>query len=1474
MKMKLRAFIPLFILLVAASGLRAQSTRDFSGIPVSDDAYQLDRFFTSYELYQMPVAAIDAWLHGEGNHREMVLDLPEIAQWTMHLYPNDLRAPGYVLRSPEGRQRSDKTITFMGHIGQGGRSEVRIAVQDPYLSVYVRTLEGEELYLEPVFRFAEGADRNVFVAYRKKDVIERADNGCMAIEAEQFMQRNAPVKPGDDTEQEELQGEAAPMMNCFEIEVATAHDKAMFDKYGSVASCEGHAFSIMNLIAVNFDNEFANEIQFYISEQFVETSNPNFPTGSTNAGQVLQAFRSWGNNGGFFGNSYDLGQLWTNRDFQGGTIGIAYVDAVCGSFGYHALQDFSNNQNLLRVLTAHEIGHNLGCNHDASGSPFIMAPSVNNSNQWSNPSISAVNNSVPAYGCFSSCSVAAPPVANFNANNTSGCAPLTVQFFDQSQNNPTNWFWTFPGGTPSTSSDENPVVTYFDEGVYDVSLTVTNGGGTDQITFTNYITVEGVPLTDFDYIDNQLNVEFFNLTANATLLTWDFGDGTSPITGAPGQTIPGGTHGGRTTGTFNNPTHQYLQDGFYPVVLTAENPCGIHQQTQAVQVVSPVSADFTSNVQSGCPVLTVDFESMASANTTQWSWTFPGGTPASSTAENPTVQYSTPGTYQVTLQVQNTRYQDVEVKTGYITVLAGPTADFDYAVNNKTVNFTNTTQNGNVVFWDFGDGTISNNNNPTHTYAVDSIYTVMLVTQNACGMDTAFAEVEVGVPPTAGFAANPTEGCAPLNVQFINQSSPNASHFYWSFEGGNPSTSVEESPNVLYNQAGSFKVSLVAYNGLGEDSVVLQDYIVIEPLPEADFSESRNGRVVNFVNQSQDATSYLWDFGDGQFSSEENPFHEYAMDGSYTVILEATNDCGVDSYELQIDITTPPEAAFSASVTEGCAPLEVQFTNNSTANAENFEWSFPGGEPESSTEENPVVTYTEAGSYNVSLIVSNAQFSDTLLLQNLIVVNDLPVAGFNASVSGAEVQFSDASIRGDSYTWDFGDGGLSQEMSPVHQYAANGSYSVTLIVENECGTDSFSQEIIIDAYPVAGFNADMQTGCAPLSVQFAAQAENYESLEWSFEGGNPASSTEEAPQVVYEEPGVYQVMLVAGNALGRDSLVELAYIEVLADPTAEFDFAINAYTVSFSNTSQNASSYAWDFGDGNTDIVPAPRHTYEEPGVYTVQLIAEGLCGADTISYEVEIIDQTPVVSIAMNQNTGCVPMTVSFMDQSTNEPTAWNWSFEGGNPASSNAQNPVVEYTEAGVYRVSLEVSNQFGTSKEVYDSLITVLPLPESAFDLVQLADTVWLTNTSMHYDSLRWDFGDGTGSTEENPVHVYENNGVYTVVLTVFGPCGSSRKEVEVVVDLSSVVGLEELGTVELFPNPNPGQFTLRVTGMNTEGDVVLEIRDILGRAITQQIVDTYALRAGYRLDGLGLRAGSYILVLRKDNRLSTISFIVME
>src|SRR5690606_743968 len=111
MKRKLRAFIPLFILLVAASGLRAQSTRDFSGIPVADEAYQLDRFFTSYELYRMPVAAIDAWLHGEGNHREMVLDLPELAQWTMHLYPNDLRAPGYVLRSPEGRQRSDKTIT-------------------------------------------------------------------------------------------------------------------------------------------------------------------------------------------------------------------------------------------------------------------------------------------------------------------------------------------------------------------------------------------------------------------------------------------------------------------------------------------------------------------------------------------------------------------------------------------------------------------------------------------------------------------------------------------------------------------------------------------------------------------------------------------------------------------------------------------------------------------------------------------------------------------------------------------------------------------------------------------------------------------------------------------------------------------------------------------------------------------------------------------------------------------------------------------------------------------------------------------------------------------------------------------------------------------------------------------------------------------------------------------------------------------
>ena len=150
---------------------------------------------------------------------------------------------------------------------------------------------------------------------------------------------------------------------------------------------------------------------------------------------------------------------------------------------------------------------------------------------------------------------------------------------------------------------------------------------------------------------------------------------------------------------------------------------------------------------------------------------------------------------------------------------------------------------------------------------------------------------------------------------------------------------------MVYNTPGSYDVTLIAINSAGADTITLADYITVNPNAVAGFTSSAAGRTVTFTNSSSNATSYSWAFGDGNFSTDTNPIHEYADDGTYTVVLSATNDCGTVTMSETIVIITAPTAGFTSNVTSGCAPLTVSFMNQSSSNAANFQWGFPGGSP-------------------------------------------------------------------------------------------------------------------------------------------------------------------------------------------------------------------------------------------------------------------------------------------------------------------------------------------------------------------------------------------------------------------------------------------------------------------------------------------------------------------------------------------------
>ena len=349
--------------------------------------------------------------------------------------------------------------------------------------------------------------------------------------------------------------------------------------------------------------------------------------------------------------------------------------------------------------------------------------------------------------------------------------------------------------------------------------------------------------------------------------------------------------------------------------------------------------------------------------------------------------------------------------------------------------------------------------------------------------------------PTADFSGTPLSGFAPLAVNFTDASLPGGSaiaSYAWDFGDGN--TSTEQNPTHVYNTAGTYTVSLTVTDGDGNSAAETKtDYVTVDQAvaPIADFSGTPTSGLapltVNFSDLSTAGsgtiTSYAWDFGDGGSSTEQNPSYTYNAAGTYTVSLTVTDDLGNSGTEsktayITVDAVVNPTADFSGTPTSGLAPLTVNFSDLSTAGSgtiTSYAWDF--GDGGSSTEQNPSYTYNAAGTYTVSLTVTDdlgnsGTESKTAYITVDAVVN--PTADFSGTPTSGlaplTVNFSDLSTAGSgtitSYAWDFGDGGSSTEQNPSYTYNAAGTYAVSLTVTDDLGnsgTESKTAYITVDA---------------------------------------------------------------------------------------------------------------------------------------------------------------------------------------------------------------------------------------------------------------------------------------------------------------------------------------------------------------------------------------------------------------------------
>ncbi|MDK2974938.1 MAG: hypothetical protein PWP08_1309 [Methanofollis sp.] len=328
----------------------------------------------------------------------------------------------------------------------------------------------------------------------------------------------------------------------------------------------------------------------------------------------------------------------------------------------------------------------------------------------------------------------------------------------------------------------------------------------------------------------------------------------------------------------------------------------------------------------------------------------------------------------------------------------------------------------------------------------------------------------------------------------------------------------------------------------------------------------------------------------------------------------------VDALDLYSAVGAAPTASFTAAPLTGPAPLAVNFTDTSIG-ATAWEWSF--GDGNGSTGQNPSHTYAAPGTYTVSLTASSLFGSATVEKAGYVTVTAPPLAAdFSANETAGTVpftvQFADESTGTlNAWNWSFGDGTTSTEQHPVHTYTAPGAYTVSLTVADAYeSTDTTTAEgyIVADAPPlIAAFTTNVTSGFVPFTVRFNDTSTGTPiAWHWNFGDGN--TSTDRNPVHRYESAGLFTVNLTVtdayGAASGNETIIQARTL-MHPDFSANLTAGVVPFAVGFTDlTPENASTWHWDFGDGNTSTEQHPVHTYAVSGIHTVSLTVDGDCGS------------------------------------------------------------------------------------------------------------------------------------------------------------------------------------------------------------------------------------------------------------------------
>ncbi|MFC2136554.1 PKD domain-containing protein [Bacteroidota bacterium] len=911
------------------------------------------------------------------------------------------------------------------------------------------------------------------------------------------------------------------------------------------------------------------------------------------------------------------------------------------------------------------------------------------------------------------------PYADYYIDKHLVC-PLEDVYFEAEGTGIVSVLWEFGDMNISKRSSTNHE--YYKLGEFPVTLTMTNGCGEDTV-FKDTIKVVDDKMIDGsvsmsisnDSVCPDTYISFYSSSDENLEVLWDFGDG--------------------NTASYYNVSHSYAATGTYEVTVTFTNICGKDTTLKdTVHIVDDVeiSMVYVNHRLEVCIGEEVNMY-VSGSNLVDADWVFEDGVTESGT--NISRSFDAADTVMITVTVYNACGDDTTI-TSYIVIRDGIEIDSYISIDAPDI----TCPGNNVwfsfycsdpfseVLWDLGDGNTTNEESFSHVYSTIGKYYITLRLTNACGDDTSLTD-SIEVVDDIGFSyiniyASRYVVCPNEEIWF--SASGNAVSTYW--EMGDGTTSLNSGLYHSYPDVGVYTVSVTLTNVCGGDSTktlmieVVDDIIIYEISAGAYKYHACPGEEIDFWVSGSFATTE-WDFGDGSTSDDSHPDHAYDAVGIYDVSVTVSNYCGDQmTYYLAVYIENDvPIDDFWFGFNDRVCP-DQEFEFYADGGFASYSWNL--GDGNTSTEQNFYHSYSAAGTYNVTLTVTNECGNSATRTRTVVINDDLEIGDIwflfpDEVCPNTEVTFYTSSSYA-SFVWII-NGTTYNERAPKVSFSTAGTYDVELTATNYCGNSATINDEIVVATGIqideVDFDISPLTACPGDPISFESN-NMYASATWDFADGS--TSDEYNVSHSYAAVGTYEVSITVTNGCGM-SATETQEVVIGSDVAADLDddhygtpeqVCVGDLTY-FYITPSGLGTYSIDFGDGSPAVTETrviesdgglhdiAEHAYDEAGTYDVTFVYTNSCGntfTDVIQIEVVgSVDFYPDVEIdeEFEDVDLCTETNFGFIASGGG---TYVWDFgDGSDNMTETASFSIVEheYLVKGSYTVSVTISNSCGDSE-----------------------------------------------------------------------------------------------------------------------------------------------------------------------------------